>query len=115
MENNYNFKINNYDSKIKDNLNKSVLYASGANFLTAFVLFIVFVISKEYLYLIASVILILAGVAFIFMIKSLQRRIKGYSDKSGSNNSGNNNSDQIMNDSNNSKIERKPIIKRNGK
>ncbi len=97
MENNYNFKIdkydskNNYDSKIKDNLNKSVLYASGANFLTAFVLFIVFVISKEYLYLIASVILILAGVAFIFMIKSLQRRIRGYSNKSG-----NHNSDKII-------------------
>ncbi len=88
------------NSAIRDNLNKSVIYASGANILAALVIFIVFIVTKEYLYLIAAAILVLAGVVFVFLIKSLQRKIDSYSDKSGNKKSDNDNSDADNSDNN---------------
>lgn len=60
---------------IQKNLNMAIYITTGANFLASAVFFILYVFLHSLWYLVAAIIVFLAGIFFVFIIRSLQRRI----------------------------------------
>jgi len=62
-------------SNNKKNVDKAILYVTGSNFLAGFVLLIVYFNSKNIWLLIASILMILAGIAFTFLAKKFNKKL----------------------------------------
>jgi ABC-type bacteriocin/lantibiotic exporter with double-glycine peptidase domain len=62
------------DLSIQKNLNQSILYISGSNFIAAFIFFVIWVINPNIWFLVLSIILAVCGIAYYFVIKKAENK-----------------------------------------
>ncbi len=73
-------------SKVNDNLIKGRLYASIANFTAAILFFVAYVYYKDILFMVAALILIVAGIGIIVVFSVFKQKLNKVNDQSDFNN-----------------------------
>lgn len=74
------------EDKIRTNLRMAMYLISGSNFLGALAFLATYFYMKEILLLLASVLLLVAGVTFIFIVKRFQNKLDIMVGTTGENN-----------------------------
>jgi Kef-type K+ transport system membrane component KefB len=67
--------------KLKSNINSAMLFLVGSNFAGAIILLLIYRNTRENVYLIAAIILLLAGFASIFLAQRMYKQIVRLSEK----------------------------------
>ncbi|MEZ4725080.1 MAG: hypothetical protein R2863_10540 [Candidatus Kapaibacterium sp.] len=63
-------------NNMNKNLTMSIMFMSGANFVTFFILLWVYSITKEIWFLIAGIAMLVAGVAFMIIVSKFKTKLR---------------------------------------
>jgi positive regulator of sigma E activity len=61
---------------INSNLTKSIMFMSGANFVTFLILVWVYTVTKEIWFIIAGVAMLVSGVAFMIVVNKYKKKLR---------------------------------------
>ncbi|MCB0701092.1 MAG: hypothetical protein KDC55_00160 [Ignavibacteriae bacterium] len=64
------------ENNMNKNLTMSIMFMSGANFVTFFILLWVYSITKEIWFLIAGIAMLVAGVAFMIIVSKFKTKLR---------------------------------------
>lgn len=64
------------DNSMNKNLTMSVMFMSGANFVTFFILLWVYKVTHEFWFLIAGIAMLVAGVAFMIIVSKFKVKLR---------------------------------------
>lgn len=64
------------DNSMNKNLTMSVMFMSGANFVTFFILLWVYKVTQEMWFLIAGIAMLIAGVAFMIIVSKFKVKLR---------------------------------------
>jgi F0F1-type ATP synthase assembly protein I len=64
------------NKNVNQNLTKSIIFMSGANFVTFLILLWVYSVTKEIWFLIAGIAMLVSGVAFMIVVNKYKKKLR---------------------------------------